>query len=324
MNDFTVGAGQAGNTLGYHKTPCLPPVSPKSATIGRDGAETRPFAWTNSLPHRPAPTLVRIGFGSLVNYAKSSFWLTAVLLLTLFLLTGCQPADGSWERVQAAGVLRVGLDPTYPPFEVDNGSGVTGLDVDLAKAIAADLGVDVQFVYFGYDGLYDALATEQVDVLISALVIIPERTRDFSYSEPYFDAGEILIVPANNETIESMADLGGHTLAVELGSLGHVEATEWAKRVVDLEIRPFPTADEALTAVQQGSADAALTNAISGRLFVRDHDGLKRLPESVTVEPFALVVRSEDRQLLNVLNQSLATLQQSGQLDQIEAKWFNQ
>ena len=253
----------------------------------------------------------------------SSLWLTAVLLLTIFLLTGCQTADDSWQRVQTAGILRVGLDPTYPPFEVDDGSNLVGLDIDLAKAIADDLGLDVQFVYFGYDGLYDALATGQVDVLISALVIIPERTRDFSYSNSYFNAGEILIVPADNDTIETMADLGGQTVAVELGSLGHVEATEWAKRVADLEIMTFATADEAITAVQESTAHAALVDGVNGRLYLRTHDDLKRLSDSVTVEPFARVVRSEDEHLLTVLNQSLATLQQSGPLDQIEAKWLD-
>ena len=131
-----------------------------------------------------------------------------------------------------------------------------------------------------------------------------------------------MIVPADNDSIETMADLSGKTVAVELGSLGHVEATEWAKRVENLEIMTFSTADEAITAVQESITHAALTDAISGRLFLRDHDGLKRLPDSVTVEPFALVVRSEDEQLLDVLNQSLATLQQSGQLDQIEVKWL--
>ena len=237
-------------------------------------------------------------------------------------LIGCTTADDSWERVQAAGVLRVGLDPTYPPFEVDEGGNLVGLDIDLANAIAEDLDLTIQFTYFGYDGLYDALATEQVDVLISALVIIPERTRDFSYSEPYFNAGEILIVPADDDTIETMADLSGKTVAVELGSLGHVEATEWAKRVADLEILTFATADEAITAVQQNNAHAALVDGVNGRLFLRDHNDLKRLPESVTVEPFALVVRSEDEQLLTMLNQSLATLQQSGHLDRIEAEWL--
>ncbi len=288
-------------------------------------------------------TLPQIELRSLLRYAKlgsfqikrsehpqmrtartrSSFLLTAALILIVLLQMGCQTTDDSWERVQAAGVLRVGLDPTYPPFEVDDGRGVYGLDVDLAKAIASDLGLDVQFVYFGYDGLYDALATEQVDVLISALVIIPERTRDFAYSEPYFNAGEILIVPADNTTIETMEDLGGQTVAVELGSLGHVEATEWAKRVEGLEIITFSTADEAITAVQQNNAHAALTDAISGRLFLRENDGLKRLPESVTVEPFALVVRSEDEQLLTTLNKSLINLEQTGQLSQIMSEWLD-
>ncbi|MCB8927203.1 MAG: transporter substrate-binding domain-containing protein [Ardenticatenaceae bacterium] len=276
--------------------------------------------------HLPLATCYprRIVFRSLCSYARKSLWLIALLTLVI-LQIGCQTADSSWERVQAAGLLRVGLDPTYPPFEVDDGGNLYGLDIDLANAIANDLGLDVQFVYFGYDGLYDALATEQVDVLISALVIIPERTRDFSYSNSYFNAGEILIVPADNDTIETMADLSGQTVAVELGSLGHVEATEWAKRVENLEIMTFSTADEAITAVQQGNthaAHAALTDAISGRLFLRDHDRLKRLPESVTVEPFALVVRSEDEQLLDVLNQSLTTLQQSSQLDQIISQWL--
>ena len=322
MSRFFVRAGQAGNRPGSDKLPYLPPVSPAYG-VGRDGAEPRPSVFPKFHPHRPAPPVARIESGSLTRYAKKRLWATAVLLLTFICLqTSCKLPDDSWERVQNGGVLRVGLDPTYPPFEVDDGGGVYGLDVDLAKAIAADLGLEVQFVYFGYDGLYDALGTEQVDVLISALVIMVERTRDFAYSEPYFNAGEILIVPAGNETIETMADLGDQTVAVELGSLGHVEATEWAKRVAGLEISTFSTADEAITAVQQGHADTALTDAISGRLFLRDHDGLKRLPESVTVEPFALVVRREDRQLLTMLNQSLATLQQSGQLDQIETQWL--
>ena len=264
----------------------------------------------------------QIESGSLTRYTNHATYLT--LLILIFLQMGCQPADSSWERVQAAGVLRVGLDPTYPPFEVADENGVFGFDVDLAQAIADNLGLEVQFVYFGYDGLYDALGTNQVDVLISALVIIPERTRDFAYSDSYFNAGEILIVPADNISIDTMADLDGRLLAVELGTLGHVEATEWAKRLANLEIRPYPTADEALTAVQQGNADAALADAISGRLFLQQTSGLKRLPQSVTVEPFAFVVRNEDEQLLDILNQSLANLQQSGQLDQIEEVWFTQ
>lgn len=245
-----------------------------------------------------------------------------LLIILILLSAACQPQDDSLTRVQEAGVLRVGLDPTYPPFAVADASGVYGLDVDLANALADELGVQTEFVLFGYDGLYDALATKQVDVLISALVIMPERTRDFAYSEPYFNAGEFLIVPQGENEITEMADLNGRTLAVELGALGHVEATTWAKSVPDLTVVPYPTGAEALTAVLNGEANAVLIDAISGRLFLKDNPQLKIIEPSVTVEPFAVVTRIDDQQLLNEINDTMTKLQENGQLTEIIEKWF--
>lgn len=250
-----------------------------------------------------------------------------VALLLLALGVACRPNDDAWERIARDGVLRVGLDPTYPPFEVADDGGLRGLDVDLAKAVAADLGLEAQFVYFGYDGLYDALATEQVDVLISALVVMPERTEDFAYSDPYFNAGQILLVPQEETAVAAMADLSGRTLAVELGALGHVEATEWAKRVPNLAVVPYGSPDEALTAVAEGAADAALVDSVSGRLYLAEQAAtgqrpLQRLPQPVTVEPYAFVVRIEDDVLLHNLNQSLARLQASGELEATIGRWL--
>lgn len=247
-----------------------------------------------------------------------------IFLLWLVLLPGaCRPEDDSWQRVQQRGVLLVGLDPTYPPFAVADENGLTGFDVDLANKLAADLGLETQFVLFGYDGLYDALETGQVDVLISALVIVPERTRDFAYSDPYFNAGEVLITRQGNAgQLQAMADLNGRTLAVELGALGHVEALEWAKKVADLTVTPFTTADEALTAVADGEADAALVDAISGHLFLKEQQTLVFSDRAVTVEPFAIVSRIEDELLLEQINNSLAHLQETGQFREIQERWL--
>ncbi len=206
-----------------------------------------------------------------------------LILIATIMLQSCQTEDETWRRIEKTAVLKIGLDPTYPPFETANESGLYGLDIDLANAVAADLGLNVEFVLFGYDGLYDALATQQVDVLLSALIIAPERTRDFAYTEPYFNAGEILIVQATNEDIVEMADLNGRFLAVELGAQGHVEATSWERRLSNLTVLPFGSADEALTAVANGSADAALIDAISGRLFVAGHSSLTWRETAVTV-----------------------------------------
>ncbi|MEM7114263.1 MAG: ABC transporter substrate-binding protein [Chloroflexota bacterium] len=245
---------------------------------------------------------------------------TCHLLLASLFLVGCQRQGETWQRVEETGVLRVGLDPTFPPFETAVPDDVFGLDVDLAEAIAADLGLEVQFTYFGYDGLYDALLTGQVDVLASALVIIPERERDFSYSDPYFNAGEILVVPVESD-VAGMVDLNGRSVAVELGAYGHVEATNWTKRLADLTVVPFPSPEEALTAVIDGQADAVLIDSVSGRLFIRDEPRLQRVAEPVTIEPYALVVRDADSELLDKLNASLARLAASGELAKIISEW---
>ena len=247
-----------------------------------------------------------------------------LLPLLILLLAGCRPAGGVWPQIQASGVLRVGLDPTYPPFESTEGGELHGFDVDLAHALASDLGLTAEFVHLGYDGLYDALATGRVDVLLSALVIQPERTRDFAYSEPYFNAGQLLLLPAGS-AVRSVADLPGRVVAVELGAEGHVLATEYTRRLPNLTITPYNTPDEALAAVAAGAADAAITDAISAYLYLaatHDEGQLHPAGEPLTTEPFALVVRIEDEQLLDQLNQSLARLQAGGQLATMRTRWL--
>ena len=220
-------------------------------------------------------------------------------------------------------MLRVGLDPTYPPFEFHTGESLQGIDVDLTQALTEALGIENEFVLFGYDGLYDALGTNQVDVLISGMVLVPERQRDFAYSDPYFNAGELLIIPTNHDIeIDSMRDLNGRSLAVELGAQGHVEATVWQKNLGDLTILPQETGDAALTAVLENKADAALVDAITVHLFLGQSEGLTAVSEPITVDPFVIVVNQENQQLLEKINQALAQISKSGQLDAIFEKWF--
>lgn len=249
-------------------------------------------------------------------------------ILTLLILTltlaSCGREPDIWQTIQETGILRVGLDPTYPPFAVATENDLFGFDVDLAQALAADLGLQVQFGYFGYDGLYEALEAGQTDVLISALVIDETRTADFAYSEPYFNAGQMLIVP-NGSTIEGMADLRNSALAVELGSEGHVIAQEWTRRLVGLEVMSFNTPAEAVAAADNLTTSAALLDHINARLLLATQPTSLRLaPTPVTVEPYALVVRLEDAQLLEQLNLSLERLISNGTVDTLTRRWLDE
>ena len=129
------------------------------------------------------------------------------LLIVLFVssvaaLISCSGSPDALERVLETGVLHVGMDASYPPFETVDGEGnLVGFDVDLARQLAARLGaahgtqVRVEFVAnLPYDGLYDALAAGRVDVVASALYVDPLRMDEVAYSTASFNAGQVLVV----------------------------------------------------------------------------------------------------------------------------------
>lgn len=248
--------------------------------------------------------------------------LALAALALLVALAACRAEDPAWARARQTGVLRVGMDAAYPPFEfLDESGQFAGFDVDMAREIGRRMGFEVEFVNIAYDGLYDALVTGQVDVLISGLVPTYGSGAKVHFSDPYFNVGEYLVVPAGSE-IEEMGDLGGRTLAVEVGSGGDVEARRWQRRVADLSVVRYDDPAAALQAVVAGQADAALVDGISARLGVGQHAALA-LGEGVTETLFAAAVHEDSTVLLRELNEIIAELIEDGTLEALTQEWFN-
>ncbi|MBE9506750.1 MAG: amino acid ABC transporter substrate-binding protein [Chloroflexi bacterium] len=272
-------------------------------------------------------------------------------LLPLIVLSACASPDAAWDRVRETGILRVGMDASFPPFEAIAADGMlVGFDVDLAlelgrrlgPALSADAtsaaeGVEVQFVAnLPYDGLYDALAVGAdrgrlgVDVVISALVVNPARVADFAYSTPYFDAGQVLVVRVGEtavegrcpEPVEGMTDLSGCTLAVEFGTRGDLEARKWARRLFGLAVVPHQTAAEALEAAASGEADAALVDRVSALAVIGVDGGLAIVGEQVVEEPYAVVVCSGSQHLLQAINEALEDMEADGTMERLVAEWL--
>lgn len=261
---------------------------------------------------------MRNGFGERLFLLLAT---SCVACMALIMPTACRVQQSTWERVQAEGVLHFGLDPTYPPFEFTDGNMLQGIDVDLAEALASELGVGSDFSHFGYDGLYDALLTKQVDVLISALVADPARTKDFSFSEGYINGG-LVLVSRSEAPFSELSELTNTIVAVELGAEGHVQATTWQRKVPDLTIDTQVSSEEALAAVHNGQADVAIVDNITARLYSGSHSRAGLNIASITYEPYVLVVRSDDDKLLAEIDRSLASLRESGRIDAILDRWL--
>ena len=231
------------------------------------------------------------------------------------------PVDMTWRRVQINRDLYVGLDPSYPPFAQWTPDGIEGLEADLARAIGERLGVETHILIMGYDGLYDALYTGEVDMLIAGLIPDPAREEWVHYSAPYFHAGHVLVYRAGAPYTDMRA-LDGHTLAVELASAGDMAARRWARRLHALAILRVMSPREALQAVQEGRADAALVDTVSAARWLCDFPELARAPTTTVPEPYAIALRKGDFRLVEATERALAEIVADGTLDALIAQWL--
>ncbi len=153
------------------------------------------------------------------------------LLLFLCVLVGLlifapQVFADTLDDVKAKGTLAVGTDATYPPFEFtdDKTREIIGFDIDLIGALSERLGVRPEFTVVPFDAIISGLNSGKYDCLISAMTITPERGEAVLFTDPYFDAGQAIAVPENNEDIKSFDDLTGKRIGAQLGTTGELLA----------------------------------------------------------------------------------------------------
>jgi arginine/lysine/histidine transporter system substrate-binding protein len=218
------------------------------------------------------------------------------------------------------GVLRVGLDPSRPPFAFFADDDFVGLEVELGHALADEIGVPVQFVGLGFDGLYDALRTDRVDVVIAGLQPVYHMDGNVAvYSRHYFDAGLVLVSEAG---YEDMRDLPGNSLAYEFGSPADAEAHRWLRRVRPYDLRPYELPEYALDALRLGEADAALVDRVTVRQYLRDYPDMTVTYETITHAWYTVTIREDRPDALAVINSALQQLDDSGRLDTIIDEWL--
>ncbi len=247
--------------------------------------------------------------------------LTILLILatlaTLTWLGQQRPADPYLLAIQQRGVLLVALDPTYPPFDTLIVGKPAGYDAILANAIAADLGVHAEFHTLALDTLYDALASSQVDVLISALPFIYERQKEVRYSIPYYQSGQVIVIPASNTQIHAPQDLAGLTVAVELGSNADTEARRLSREITPTLtlLSTYHSPEEAIQALAEGEADAAISDNLSAQTYFAAHpQSITILDPPLTDDPYVVALPVTADALASRINATIERLRTSNQL----------
>lgn len=252
---------------------------------------------------------------------------TLALLLLLFVSLPTKD-DGSLERIRASGFLRVGVDASFPPFAwLDVNGTLTGYEIELVEHIAAHMGVRAQIINLAFDGLYDALQAGRVDMIVSELTYDERRTRDVIYSQPYFDAGQLLIAgPQTQDNVLETDDINrlleGRRVAVEWGSTGDMKARQLQGDMARYFILAYPSTQEALVALASGEADVAIVDAVSAYQFTATHSNKMRIVGPLTYEPYVIATSARSPRLAAAIDAALETLKHNGILDHLRARWL--
>lgn len=216
----------------------------------------------------------------------------------------------------------VATDATFPPMEmVDKSKAIVGFDIDLINAVAKEAGFKVEIKNTAWDGIFAGLPAGKYDAVISSVTITPERLKEYDFSEPYINAGQVLVV-AKTLKVKSLVEMKGKKLGAQIGTTGAMEI----KKVAGIECKTYDEIGLAFADLAAGriqgvvidtpvAADYALQKA-------EYKDKLKIATAPFTKEQYGIVVKKGNKDLLVLLNKGIKAVKAKGIDKQLEKKWL--
>jgi polar amino acid transport system substrate-binding protein len=243
---------------------------------------------------------------------KHNFILTLVAIIAVSLLASC---------AQSNDALSVATDASFPPFEYveEDSKDIVGFDIDLMNAIAEKAGLDIEYQNVAWDPLLAGMADCQYDMAISAITITADRAEQFSFSDPYINAGQIVAVAIDNDTISGPTDLVGMTIGAQIGTTGAMEA----EAIEDTTVKVYDTYELAFLDLANGQIDAVVADYPTAVAFVNANtDSLKVVGDVFTDESYGVAFCKGNDELISQVNAAFAELQSEGYIDDLVVKWY--
>ena len=253
-------------------------------------------------------------------------------MIMVFALVACGATETT-ETTDAAfttvteGVLTMGTNAEFPPYEFIEGNEIVGIDAEIAAAIAEKLGLSLQIENMEFDSIIPAVREGKVDVALAGMTVTPERLEAVNFSTTYATGVQVVIV-TEDSTITSVDDLfaegANTTVGVQLATTGDLYST-W-----DIEDEGLGTVDryakgaDAVMALKNGKVDCVIIDNEPAKKFVAENEGLKILDTEYAVEDYAIATNLENTALLTAVDAALNELIADGTVAEIVAKYISE
>ena len=237
---------------------------------------------------------------------------TVGLILSSLVMSGC---------IQTTETVRVATDATWPPFESINEQTleIEGFDIDLMNAIAERAGLEIEFINVAWDPLLAGMAQGQYDAAISAMTITEERREQFLFSDPYFEAGQIVTVSIDNTDITNKDDLSGKVAGAQIGTTGSFEID----KIEGATLKTYDDIGLAYQDLMNGQIDAVVADNPLALGYVGEYpDELKTVGEVFTEENYGIAVSQGREDLLVKINEGLQAVKDEGLIEELVDRWL--
>jgi len=229
---------------------------------------------------------------------------------------------------EEGGVIIMGTNAAFPPFEFEDGEGLVdgfdGIDVAIAMEIAKDMGKTVTIDNMAFNGLITALSSGKVDFVIAGMTANDERRENVDFSDTYYLAKQVIITKEGTD-ITSAADLIGKTVGVVATYTGDMIITEFFEDNGAGEPERYPKGADAVLDLLNGRVDAIVIDSAPAEVFITKNPGLVIVEDAeiFETEEYAIAVKKGNTELLEQINATLKRLKDEGKIEEF-AKNYQQ
>jgi ABC-type amino acid transport substrate-binding protein len=261
-------------------------------------------------------TLIIIGVVAIVAI------LILVIVLGGFLNGNSDEGDNLLEKIQAKGQIIVGTQVPYPPFENINAttSELEGIDIEIMYYIGEKLNVSIVFTPMGFDPLFAAVQTGQIDCAISSVTITEARDEVNDFSIPYYVANQAVLV-RESSSIEDLDDLNDSDLVSQTGTTGQM----WVDANLDPDSHtPLDDVPMAVLGVENNIYDAFIVDTPVAYKYANDTNyNLKVAFVIYTYESYGILLPSGEPELKEAVDAAITEMIEDGTLNEIMVKWLD-
>jgi len=247
--------------------------------------------------------------------------MTALFVILIILCMSVMDPD-SVSAQKKGRTLTVATDATWPPMEmVDMNKNIVGFDIDFMKAVAKEVGIEVVFKNTAWDGIFGGLEAGKYDAIISSVTITDERKKQYDFSEPYINIGQILVVPKTAKNIKALSDMKGKKVGAQIGTTGAFEV----KKVAGVELKSYDEVGLAFEDMAAGRISGVVCDEPTAANYALQRAEYKEkfqiVGETFTKESYGIVVKKGNKELLDLLNKGIGAVKSKGIDGQLKKKW---